>query len=110
MLPVIGRDLHETVVCAGPDRALFYWRFGQCKHRIVIFDRGDIVRQRTAAWLLLRFIVAREITADLRPALAVVGRLENALRRRVEHVGIVRRYPEARHLRPALLLYFCRND
>ena len=44
MLTVIGGDLHEAIVCACPDRALFYWRFGQCKNGVVIFDRSDVVR------------------------------------------------------------------
>ncbi len=71
-------------------RSFFYWRFRERKDRVVIFDRSDVVRQRTAAWLLFRFVVAREITADLCPALSVIGRFENAFARGVEHVRVVR--------------------
>ena len=46
--------------------------------------------------MLLRFVVAREVTADLRPALAVIGRFEDAFASGVEHVGIVRRKHEWR--------------
>src|SRR5437762_11503270 len=91
MLAIVGGNLNKPIICACPERSLIYWRFRQGKHRVVILDGSDVVRQRTAAWLLFRFVVAREITADLRPVLSVIGGFENALRRGVEHIRIVRR-------------------
>src|SRR5437016_6440717 len=96
MLPVIRRDVDEPVICACPDGSFCYWGFSQRKDCVVVFDRSDVVRQRTAAWLLFRFVVAREITADLRPLLSVIGGFENALRRGVEHIRIVRRKHQRR--------------
>ena len=91
MLSVISGHLHQTIVRAGPERSFFYRRFRKRKNRVVIFNRRDVVRERTAARLLFAFIVAREIAADLRPALAVIGRFENALRCGVKRVRVVRR-------------------
>ena len=91
MLSVVGRNLNETIVGAGPECSLFHWRFGQRENRVVIFDRCDVVCKRAAARLLFAFVVAREIAADLRPALAVIGRLKDAFRRSVKNVGIMRR-------------------
>ncbi len=96
MLAVVSGDLNEPIVGACPERSLFYWRFGQRKHRVVILDRSDVVRQRTATWLLFRFVVAREIAADLRPALSVIRRFENAFARCVNHIGVMRRKHERR--------------
>src|SRR5207244_6758710 len=96
MLAVVGGNLNEPIICACPEGSLFYWRFSQRKHRVVIFDRSDVVRQRAATWLLFRFIVAREITTDLCPALSVIGGFENALPRCVNHIWVMRRKYELR--------------
>src|SRR5205814_10607253 len=47
-------------------------------------------------WLLFRFVVAREIAADLRPAVSVIGGFENALARCVNYIGVMRRKHERR--------------
>src|SRR5205809_7520565 len=96
MLAVVGGNLNEPIICACPEGSLFYWRFSQRKHRVVIFDRSNVVRQRAATWLLLRFIVAREITTDLCPALSVIRGFENALARCVDHIRVMRRKYERR--------------
>src|SRR3989442_984825 len=96
MLPVIRGDLNETNICNCPDGYFCSWGFSQRKDCVVVFDRSDVVRQRTAAWLLFRFVIACEIIADLSPALSVIGRFENALRGGVEHIRIVRRKHQRR--------------
>ena len=73
MLAIVSRNMNEPVICACPQRSLVYWRLRQRKYRVVVFDRSDVVCQRTAAWLLFGFVVASEIAANLRPALSVIG-------------------------------------
>src|SRR5438094_9644560 len=97
MLAVIARDVDYSIVRAGPDRSFFYRGLRERKDRVVIFNRRNVVCKRAAAWLLFAFIVARQIAADLGPALAVIGRFENALRRRVEHVRVVWRQHKRRN-------------
>src|SRR4026208_1990323 len=79
MLSVIGCYMNKSIIGAGPERSFFYRRLRQREHGVVIFNRSDVVSQRTAAWLLFGFVVARQIAADLGPALSVIGRFENAL-------------------------------
>src|SRR5580704_13903835 len=69
MLSVIGRDMDKSIICAGPERSFFHRRLGESKHSVVIFNRSNVISQPATAWLLFRFIVARQITADLCPAL-----------------------------------------
>src|SRR4030095_7077824 len=97
MLSVIGREVYESIIRAGPQCSLFYRRLGECKHGVVIFNRSDVVSQRPAAWLLFGFIVASQIAADLRPALTVIGRFENALCSGVQNVGVMWRKREWRY-------------
>src|SRR5205085_12619078 len=96
MLAIVDGNLNKAIICACPERSLIYWRFRKGKHRVVILDASDVVRQRSATWLLFRFVVAREITADLRPALSVIGGFENALARCVDHIRVMRRKHERR--------------
>ena len=65
MLSVVGGDVNKSVVRAGPERSLFHRRFSERENGVVIFDRRDVVSQRAAAWLLLRFVVSRQVVADL---------------------------------------------
>src|SRR2546428_6501753 len=97
VLAVVGGNLKKPIICACPYRSLFYWRFSKCKHSVVILDRSDVVRQRAATWLLFRFVVAREITTDLCPALSVIRGFENALARGVNHIRVMRRKYERRN-------------
>src|SRR5215472_11003822 len=96
MLAIVGRNLNEPIICACPERSLLYWRFRQREHRVVILDRGDVIRQRATTWLLLRLIVAREIATDLCPALSAIRRFENAFACCVNHIGVMRRNHERR--------------
>src|SRR5207253_9598072 len=64
---------------------------------VTLFPYTTLFRSRAAAWLLFGFIVARQIAADLRPALPMIAGFENALRCRVEDIGIMRRKGERRH-------------
>src|SRR5207249_8439223 len=61
---------------------------------VVIFHARDVIGQRAAAWLLFRFIIFRQVIADLGPAHAVIGRFKDAFRRGVEHIWIMRRKEE----------------
>src|SRR5207249_8679754 len=70
--------------------------FSQRKDGIVIFHARDVIGERTATWLLFRFIILRQVIADLGPAHAVIGRFKNAFRRGVEHIWIMRRKKERR--------------
>ena len=88
--------MHQSVVSAGPDHSFLLRRFCERKNRVVIFDRSDVVRERTAARLLFALVVAGEVAADLRPALAVIGRSKNAFGAGVNRVGIMRRKDEWR--------------
>ena len=58
-LAVISCDMHQSVIRPGPERSLFFWRFRQRENGIVIFDARDVIGERTATWLLFRFIVFR---------------------------------------------------
>ncbi|MES4787670.1 MAG: hypothetical protein C4294_19780, partial [Nitrospiraceae bacterium] len=48
------------------------------------------------AGLLREFVVARQIAADLRPTVPLIGGSKNALRRGVEHIRIMRRKHQRR--------------
>ena len=89
MLSVIRCYVNKSIIGAGPERSLFYRRLREREHGIEIFNGSDVVCQRTAAWLLFGFVVARQIAADLHPTLSVVGRFENALCARVQNVGVM---------------------
>src|SRR5207237_7615582 len=78
------------------ERSLFFRRFGQRKNGVVIFHARDVVGERTATRLLFRFIVFRQVIADLGPARAMIGRFKNAFRGGVEHIWIMRRKKERR--------------
>ena len=49
----------------GPEHSFFQRRFGEREDRVVIFDAGDVVRERTAARFLFALVVARQVLADL---------------------------------------------
>ncbi len=68
----------------------FFGDSASAKIGVVIFHAGDVVGERTAAWLLFRFVIFRQVVADLSPALAVIGGFENAFRRGVDHIWIMR--------------------
>src|SRR6266446_964331 len=97
MLAIVSRNVNESVICACPQRSCVYRGLSQREYGVVIFDRSDVVRQRTAAWLLFGFVVPGEVAANLRPALSVIGRFENALRRCVHHIWIMRRKHQRRN-------------
>ena len=73
MLAIVSRNVNESVICACPQRSFVYRGLSQREYGVVIFDRSDVVRQRTAAWLLFGFVVPGEVAANLRPALSVIG-------------------------------------
>ena len=89
MLAIVRGHVHKAVVCASPKRSFFHLGFGEREDSIVIFNRSDVVGERSAARLLLALIVAGKIPADLRPALTVIGGFEDAFGRSVKRVRIM---------------------
>src|ERR1700736_4503473 len=69
MSAVVSGQLNHAIVGARPQRALLHWRFRQSENRVVIFNRRDVVGERTAARLLFALVVTRKIAADCGPAL-----------------------------------------
>src|SRR5207237_9438307 len=59
MSAVVSRDLDQAIVGAGPKCSFLHRRFGEREHRVVIFNRRDVVGERTATRLLFGLIVAR---------------------------------------------------
>ena len=59
------------------------------EHRRVGFDAGVVLGDRTAGGAHRFGIVARQVGADLRPALSFVGRLPDVLRADVDGPGSV---------------------
>ena len=88
--------MDEAIVCAGPQHSLLLRRFRERENRVVILDRGDVVGERPAARLLFAFVVPRQVFADCFPTVALVGRLEDAFRGGVNHIGIMRRNQQRR--------------
>jgi len=84
----------EAVVAADPEKAAFQGRFRNREDRVVIFDAGDVLGDRSARGDLFRFVVAGEIAAHRRPAVAIVGGAIEAFHAEIERVGIVRREDE----------------
>src|SRR5204862_2551132 len=76
----VARHLHVAVVGARPDDAAVSWRRRDREDRRVGLDAGVVLRDGPAGRPHRLRIVAREIGADLRPALALVGRLPGVLR------------------------------
>ena len=66
-------------------------RFGEREDRRVPLRARHVVRDRAARGAERLRIVQREIGADRLPAVAVVRRAEDAIRRRVQHARIVLR-------------------
>ena len=97
MLSVVRRDMNKSIICARPQGSFFHRRLSEGKDSVVIFNRSNVISQRATAWLLFRFIVARQITADLCPALSVIGRFKNALRSRIQNLGIMWRKSQWRY-------------
>ena len=57
----IRRHVNQAVVGAGPQHSLLFRRFREGEDGVVVFDGSNIERERTAAWLLLALVVARQI-------------------------------------------------
>ena len=77
MAAVVGRDMKQAVIGAGPEHAFLQRRFGEREDGVVIFDAGDVVLDRAAARLLFALVVARQVGADRLPAVTLVGRFED---------------------------------
>ena len=90
MCASVARDVHQSVVAAGPDHARLDGRFGARENGAVILDARVVLGDRSAGRPHLRLVVAREVGTDDRPALTAVGGLEQVLRSGVHGVRIVR--------------------
>ena len=91
--PVVGPD--PDLVRLAP--------FGDRKDRVVNLDAGIVLGQRPARCELLRLVVTREVGRDDRPALPLVGRLEQDLGAEIERMRIVARNHDRRRPLEAVL-------
>ena len=82
-------ELHQAVVTAGPDHALFVWRLHHVGEGAVVLGANGFVGERSAAFALCGLVVAREVGRDLLPRFAEVARLQQHLRTVVEGVWFV---------------------
>ena len=90
--PAVARQVHKAVVRSRPEHALLVRRLGEREDRRVVLDVCRVQRNRAARRSELALVGAGQVRADLLPALTAVGRLEQHVRRDVEHVRVVRRY------------------
>jgi hypothetical protein len=81
--------VEQAIVCARPEHSFFQRRLGKGKNRVVILDASDVVLNRAAARLLFAFVVPREVFADRRPGVTLIGGFENSLTGGVNRVRIV---------------------
>ena len=88
---VVARDVHQAVVAAGPEQAGRLRRDLEGEDRVVDLDAGVVPGDRAAGVALLALVVARQVGADDRPALPLVGRAMDDVGSGVEHVRVVRR-------------------
>ena len=80
------------------------WREGAMVKMVAVNLRAVLILGDRAAGIAQRLrIGARQVGADLLPALAFVGGLPEMLRRRVEHLRIERRKHDRERPLPALL-------
>ena len=84
----VARHLHVPVVGAGPDEIGVFRRRRNREHGRVGLDAGVVLGDRTARRAHRLRIVARQVGADARPALAFVGGLPDVLRADVERARI----------------------
>ena len=97
VLPVgaaVARHLHVAVVGAGPDDAAVLRGRRDREHRRVGFDAGVVLRDGAAGGAHRLRIVAREVRADLFPALSLVGRFPDVLRADVDDPRVGRRHDD----------------
>src|SRR5579875_399509 len=83
--------MHQAVVRAGPEDAFFVRRLAEGEDGAVDLGTAIVSGKRSAGRLDLLRIVARQIRADRRPGMALIGRLVHVVRGDIEIVGIVRR-------------------
>ena len=86
----VAGQLDKTVVCAGPDTALFYGGFSDGEDDTTVFD-GEVVRGEPSRRSQFRGIVGRQIGTDQGPAPAGVGRHVDILAAHVNPVMVMGR-------------------
>ena len=89
-LPVVTRDVHESVVRSRPQHTALDRRLREREHRAVVLGSGVVLRDRAARCAEALRIVARQVGADGLPRLALVARSEDPVAAVVEHVRVVR--------------------
>ena len=83
--------MYQSIVGTRPDNPCFDRRFHHCKDGAIVFDAGVVLRYRAAGRTLFGFVVAGQIRANHRPALALIGGLEDQIAAGVERFGVMRR-------------------
>src|SRR5262245_34854264 len=83
--------MHQAIIRAYPDSAFFNRRFHNSKNGAVVLDAGVVFGYWSSGRSLFGFIVSREISADLLPALSFIGRFEEHIRRGVKGIRVMRR-------------------
>ena len=85
----VARELHTTIIGAGPERLRVLGIFGQRKDGVVHLHAGDIHVDRPPGGALCDRIVCGEVRTDRFPADAAIARAVHRLRGVVHRVGIV---------------------
>ena len=89
-LPLVARDMQESVVAPGPEHAALDRRFGEREDRAVVLGAGVVLRDRPARWPELALVVARQVGADAFPRRPLVGAPEHVVSAVIQHVRVVR--------------------
>src|SRR5208282_3603893 len=90
VLAAVACELNQSVVGAYPDQIFLDRRFHYRKDRVIDFDTGVVLGNRTAGTPLFRLVIAREVGTDDRPTHSGIGGLEQDFTGEVHGFGIMR--------------------
>ena len=88
---LVAGELHQPVVRARPDDARFHRRLGNGEHGAVVFHAGVVLGQRPARRAQGFGVVARQVGANGRPRLPLVGAHVQVVRAGKQLLGVVGR-------------------
>ena len=71
-LAIITREIDQSIVATGPDRALFVFRFDHVVDRAVDLTTCTFIRDRCTTVSLLVIFVTRQVRTDLLPRHAAI--------------------------------------
>src|SRR5205814_1579303 len=101
---IVARDLNPAVIRADPNQTFLLRRFRNGENQIVELDAGLVLGDGAAGILLLRRVIASEVSTKRFPGMAAVFRTEEILGRVIENVRIVRRKYDGHGPRVAIFL------